>query len=182
MNKQKLQTKDFVYMALATALITICSWISIPWAVPFTLQTFAVFAILEMLGGKRGTISIIIYVLLGAVGVPVFAGFKGGIGALLGTTGGYILGFILSGILYLLMEKIIRGRAWLSFLAILLGLIVCYFFGTLWFLVVYTRTKGPVAVLTALTWCVFPFVIPDLVKLVLAFFVGRKMKVHIDRM
>ena len=75
------------------ALMAVCSWISIPTAIPFTLQTMAVFLAVGLLGGKRGTLAVTAYVLLGAVGAPVFANFSGGIGILLGQTGGYILGF-----------------------------------------------------------------------------------------
>ena len=88
---------DLVYISIGAALIAICSWISIPTAVPFTLQTFAVFFVLLSLGGERGTLATLVYVLLGAVGVPVFAGFSGGIGILLGSTGGYIIGFLFTG-------------------------------------------------------------------------------------
>ena len=77
---------DLIYIAIGAALISICSWISIPTAVPFTLQTFAVFLVLLLLGGERGTIATLIYILLGAVGVPVFAGFSGGVGILFGST------------------------------------------------------------------------------------------------
>ena len=69
---------DLTYISLAAVLIAACSWISVPLTVPFTLQTFAVFCVLELLGGKRGTAAIGLYILLGAVGVPVFAGFTGG--------------------------------------------------------------------------------------------------------
>ena len=82
---------DLTYVALGAVLIAICSWISIPAAVPFTLQTFAVAFVLLTLGGRRGTLSIIIYILLGAIGIPVFSQFSAGIGVLLGTTGGYII-------------------------------------------------------------------------------------------
>ena len=70
------------YIAVFTVLIAICSWISIPMTVPFTLQTFAIFLSVSILGGKRGTIAVFIYVLLGVVGIPVFAGFSGGLGIL----------------------------------------------------------------------------------------------------
>ena len=85
-----MRTRDLARAALFAALIAICSWISIPTAVPFTLQTFAVFLALGVLGGKLGTLSVAVYLLLGAVGLPVFAGFQGGLGALLGATGGYL--------------------------------------------------------------------------------------------
>ena len=92
---------DMAYIALFAVLLTVCAWISVPLPVPFTLQTFAIFAALGILGGRRGTWAVAVYLLLGAVGLPVFSGFRGGLGALLGTTGGYILGF-----LALALEKI----------------------------------------------------------------------------
>ena len=83
-----LKTRDMAYCALMSVLIAVCSWISLPIGqVPFTLQTFGVFCALGLLGGARGTIAIAVYILLGAVGVPVFAGFSGGLSVLIGTTG-----------------------------------------------------------------------------------------------
>ena len=90
------KTYDIVYIAVFAVIMAICSWISIPAAVPFTLQTFGVFIAVGILGGKRGTLSVLVFILLGAIGVPVFAGFSGGIGVLAGTTGGYIIGFLFS--------------------------------------------------------------------------------------
>ena len=85
-----------VYISFFAIVIAIGSWISIPTMIPFTLQTFAVFITVGILGGKRGAAAVSLYILLGVVGIPVFAGFKGGIGVLLGNTGGYILGFLLT--------------------------------------------------------------------------------------
>ena len=90
---------QLAYAAVGAVLIAVCSWISIPAAVPFTLQTFAVFFVLSLLGGKLGTLSILVYILLGAAGIPVFAGFSAGLGVLLGSTGGYIAGFLILGLL-----------------------------------------------------------------------------------
>ena len=86
---------NLVYASMFTALITVCGWICIPSAVPFTLQTLAVFLCIMLLGTKRSLAAVITYILLGAVGCPVFSGFRGGIGTLLGPTGGYITGFVL---------------------------------------------------------------------------------------
>ena len=80
MTKTRIQTLDMVYIGIGIALISVCSWISVPTAVPFTLQTFAVFLVLLLLGGKRGTLATTLYVILGALGLPVFAHFTGGIG------------------------------------------------------------------------------------------------------
>ena len=107
----KLKTKDLALCALFAALIAVCAWISIPATVPFTLQTFAIFAALGLLGGKRGTVAVAVYLLLGAIGVPVFAGFQGGIGALLGTTGGYLLGFLLTALIVWGMEARFGSKA-----------------------------------------------------------------------
>lgn len=167
---------DLVYVAIGAAIIAICSWISIPTAVPFTLQTFAVFFILMLLGGERGTVSILVYVLLGAVGVPVFSGFQGGLGVLLGKTGGYIMGFILMGVLYILITKIFGKKNVVKVVALVLGLAVCYAFGTAWFMHVYMESSGEVGVMAVLTWCVFPFIIPDLIKMALAFAIARKVE------
>ena len=171
-----LKTLDLVYIALFAAVIAICSWISIPTTVPFTLQTFAIFCVLELLGGKRGTISICVYILLAAIGVPVLAGFTGGIGVLTGTTGGYILGFVFIGLLYWLSERLFGNKLAVRITVMLLGLIVCYAFGTIWFMAVYAKQTGPLSIATALSWCVLPFTIPDLVKLGLAVLLAPSLK------
>ena len=120
------KTYDMVYIAVFAVLIAICSWISIPMTVPFTLQTFAVFLAVGVLGGKRGSLAVLIYILLGAVGIPVFAGFSGGIGVLLGNTGGYIIGFLFSALLMWLIEKLFGRKTWVLGISMVLGLIVCY--------------------------------------------------------
>ncbi len=174
---QKMKTIDLVYIAIFAALMAVCSWISIPMTVPFTLQTFGVFMAVGILGGKRGTLSVIVYILLGAVGLPVFAGFAGGLGALFGSTsGGYIIGFVFSALTMWGMEKILGRSAWVQIASMVLGLIVCYIFGTVWFMVLYARQTGPVGLLTALGWCVFPFIIPDLVKIALAFVLSNRLR------
>ena len=150
-----MKTKDMALCALFAALLAVCAWLVIPAGdVPFTLQTFGVFAALGLLGGKRGTIAILVYLLLGAVGAPVFAGFKGGVGALLGVTGGYLVSYLFMGLVVILAGVI--------------ALIVCYAFGTAWFVAAYAKTAGPISWAAALGKCVLPFVIPDLIKLALA--------------
>lgn len=174
---RKFRTIDLAYIAIGAALITICAWISIPLtAVPFTLQTFGVFFVLSALGGKRGTYSILVYILLGAVGVPVFAKFSSGIGILFGNTGGYILGFLFTGLIYILMTKLFGNKRLTAIIALVLGLAVCYAFGTAWFMYLYTKENGAVTLGTVLSWCVFPFVIPDLIKLALAEIVAGRIR------
>lgn len=172
---KRFDTRDITYIALGAVLITICSWLSVPATVPFTMQTFAVFCVLSLLGGKRGTLAVVVYLLVGAAGLPVFGGFTGGIGILLGNTGGYMVGFIFIGLIYTLAEKLFGRRLWAEAAALTLGLAVCYGFGTAWFMLVYARTDGAVGLMTALGWCVFPFIVPDLAKLALALLVARRV-------
>ena len=173
--KQSFRTVDLAYIAVGAALIAICSWISIPLTVPFTMQTFAVFFVLSALGGKRGLFSILIYILLGASGVPVFAQFTSGIGILLGNTGGYLLGFLLTGLVYLILTNLFGKKLFIEIAALLLGLAICYAFGTAWFMYVYAKANGAVGIGTVLSWCVFPFILPDLVKLGLALTIARRV-------
>ena len=174
--KNRLSTADLTVIAVSTVLIAVCSWISIPSVVPFTLQTFAVFCVLETTGGRRGTLAIVVYLLLAALGLPVLHGFSGGPGAVLGTTGGYLLGFILVGLVYWLSEKLFGSKLPARIAALALGLLLCYAFGTAWFMTVYTRSSGPVCLETALGWCVFPFIIPDAVKLALAGLLASRLR------
>ena len=175
MNKTSLSTKDIAYIAVFAAVIAICSWISIPTTVPFTLQTFAIFLTCMVLGGKKGTFAVLIYVLLGAIGIPVFAGFSGGLGVLLGTTGGYIIGFIASALIIWAFEKV-SDKIWMTAIGMILGLLACYAIGTVWFMVVFAKSSGAVGLMTVLGWCVFPFIIPDLIKTVLALVLGTRLK------
>lgn len=169
------KTLDLIYIGIFAILIAICSWISIPTFVPFTLQTFAVFLTIALLGGKRGTMAIIIYILLGIVGIPVFSGFRGGIGILIGTTGGYILGFLFSGLFIWGMEAFFGKKAWLLAISMFLGLLICYAFGTAWFLFSYAKNAGMIGIGTVLSWCVIPFIIPDIIKLTLAFILSKRL-------
>lgn len=177
--KSKITTKELVFTALMAVIIAVCSWISIPTTVPFTLQTFGVFMAVGLLGGKKGTISVLVYILLGAVGVPVFAGFSGGIGVLFGTTGGYIVGFLLSGLVYWAMTAAFGEKLLIMIVAMVLGLIVCYAFGTAWFMIVYAKNTAPIGLMTALGWCVFPFIIPDCIKIALAIVLTKQLKKYV---
>ena len=173
------KTYDIVYIAVFAVIMAICSWISIPAAVPFTLQTFGVFIAAGVLGGKRGTLSVLVFILLGAVGIPVFANFSGGIGVLVGPTGGYIIGFLFSALVMWAMEKLPGKKSIMQIVSMVVGLVVCYAFGTAWFMVVYGKANGSVGLVTALGWCVFPFIIPDLIKIALAYVLSRKLRKYV---
>jgi biotin transport system substrate-specific component len=173
---ENLNTKDAAMIALCAAVMAVCSWISIPAAVPFTMQTFGVFLVVGLLGGRNGTLAVLVYLLLGAAGLPVFSGFAGGIGHLFGVTGGYIIGFVFSALIMWLIESLLGRNFKILVLSMFAGLLVCYAFGTAWFMVVYTRDTGSIGVMSALTWCVFPYIIPDLLKIVLAAGLTRRLR------
>lgn len=157
---------NLVYIALFAALIAVCSWISFPInLIPITLQTMAVCIAAGMLGWKRGICSIAVYLALGAVGLPVFAGFKGGIGSLTGATGGYLIGFLLTALIVGLAVDLFGRRWFVLAISMVLGIAVCYAFGTVWFLVLM---GGKYTLGAALGMCVFPFIIPDLCKIAIA--------------
>lgn len=162
-----MKIRNMVQVGLFAALICICSWLYLPvGGLFFTLQTFGVFLTLFLLGGKTGCWAILTYLALGAVGLPVFSGFRGGFGALLDVTGGYLWGFLLAGLIYRLLGKK------LPVLAAIAGLLACYLAGTLW--CAFSYFGGNVA--AAAVQCVLPYVIPDAAKLWFAFFVAKKLK------
>ena len=175
MVRQRSKTYDMVYVGIFTVLIAICSWISIPMTVPFTLQTMGVFLTVGILGGRRGTLAVLVYILLGAIGVPVFAGFTGGIGVLISNTGGYIMGFLFAALLMWGMEKLFGKSNIVLAISMVLGLLVCYTVGTIWFMMVYSANTSAVGIMTVLGWCVFPFIIPDIIKIILALTLKNKL-------
>lgn len=163
--------KDMVFTAMFAALIAVCSILSIPIGeVPVTLQTFAVCLAAAMLGWKRGTLSVLIYVLLGAVGVPVFAGMSGGVGVLAGPTGGYIIGFLPCALIIGLAADKWQRKALPLTLSMVLGVLVCYAIGTVWFMGVMQW-----GVIETLMVCVVPFLIPDAVKIALAMVLSNRL-------
>lgn len=172
------KAKDISLIALFSAIIVICSLITIPSAIPFTLQTFAIFLCLNILGAKKGIISILIYIFLGAIGLPVFSGFNGGIGALFNVTGGYIIGFIFSALTYWLITSMFnkKPRKIINLIASFMGLIVCYIFGTLWYILLFIKNGDTISFTGALTICVLPFIIPDILKILLALSISEKIR------
>ena len=176
MQTKKMKTLDMVYIALFACLMAICSWISIPGEVPFTLQTMGVFLAIGLLGGKRGTLAVLVYILMGVIGLPVFSGFSGVIGKLVGVTGGYIVGFLASALVMWAMETLLGKKKWALALSMVIGLLVCYAFGTAWFMVLYTNSKGAITLGAVLGMCVIPYIIPDVIKIAVALLLTNILK------
>ena len=170
-----MTTKRMTRIALCAALLAPCAWLSVPTQPPFTMQTFGVFCAVGLLGGFRGTVAVLIYILMGLIGLPVFSNFNGGVGYLMGPTGGYIVGFLFTALVYWLFEKLFGKSLLCRIIAMAIGLIVCYAFGTFWFVEVYSRVKGPISVTAALAMCVLPFILPDAVKIFLALLITGRL-------
>ena len=168
--QQRMTTKQLTLSALLLAVITVCAQIQIPLVVPINMGLFAVCLTAGLLGKKYGVLTVGGYILAGALGLPVFAGFMGGPAALVGKTGGYILGYLLTAWLVGWgVEKYGHDFKNLWFF-MFLGTLSCYFGGTVWFVFLTGLDLK-----AALLYCVVPFIIGDLVKITLAVTVVKKM-------
>jgi biotin transport system substrate-specific component len=162
---QRINTKDLVMTGMFTAVICIMSLITLPTQpIPFTLSLFAIFLTGALLEPRLAFLSTLAYLLLGAFGIPVFAGFRGGLQALTGMTGGYLMSYPLMAIVIALCYKYIKKYKILALaIGMTLSLFLCYFLGTLWFMFISGND-----LLTSLTLCVFPYAAFDLIKIILA--------------
>lgn len=170
------KTYDIVYTGMFAVLLAICSWISIPTVIPFTLQTFGVFLTLFVLGGRRGTSVIALYLLLGAIGIPVFSHFGTGLGYLFSNTGGYAIGFLFVTFITWIGENLFGKKTTVYIISMILGLFLCYAFGTFWFMQISMTSHNSLGIASALSMCVIPFILPDFGKLLLAYFISRRLK------
>ncbi|MBD5129956.1 MAG: biotin transporter BioY [Ruminococcaceae bacterium] len=179
----KTEKRDFfnirsmVFMAIFAALICVAApfQIPLPGLVPISLGTFAIYLTGAMLGGKRGTVSVCVYILLGAVGLPVFTGFMGGFAKLLGPTGGYIIGYIPLVLLTGIFSDMPSKKHWTMPVGMVLGTVALYAFGTAWFMIM---NGSPLE--TALMNCVVPFLIGDTIKIVLSTMIALPLKSRLN--
>lgn len=183
MSHSAISIKDICYSAIFAAIIAVLAQLSIPLpgGVPLTLQTLAVMLAGVILGAKNGCIAVIIYILLGAVGLPVYAGFKGGLSTILGPTGGFIVSFwtisLCAGLGMRFGSRAKRNldslKLYYFFIAIgiLIGAVCNYIIGVVWFSTVTGNTS-----LNAIKLCVLPFVVTDLIKIVLATALGPMLR------
>lgn len=164
-------TREIVFIAMFAAVMAVCSWISVPTVVPFTLQTFGVFCAVSILGGRNGFFAILVYILLGAVGLPVFAGFSGGLSSLVSPASGYIWGFLVMALIYWGAEKFFGDKLYVQIPALVIGLAMLYVFGTVWFMYV---TKASFAY--GFSVCVVPFIAFDLAKMACAVLISGRVR------
>ena len=166
-------------IAVATALICVCSWIAVPFGgIPFTLQTFAICLFSALLGAKKAFVAILAYLLLGFVGVPVFTGFTGGVSKLFSPTGGYLIGFLIAApLIGFIAQKSrkVKGRYGLTVVGMSLGTLVCYVCGTAW-LMLLSIGNTPPSLGAALSVCLLPYLPFDVLKIFLAAFFAKRLE------
>ena len=172
-DNQKIRTKQMVLIALMTAVTCVLGPLSIPLPfspVPISLTKFAIFLAIFVLGMKSGTISFIIYLLLGAVGVPVFSSFRGGFQVLAGPTGGYLIGFIFLALIMGFALEHFDRKLVPTIIGMIIGMAVCYAFGTVWLakLLSLSFKEG-------LMMGVIPYLPGDAAKIIIAAIVGPKL-------
>ena len=165
------KTKTLVRIALGAAFIAVCAWITIPGPVPFTMQTMAVVSVAALFGSWQGCAAVLVYLLLGAVGAPVFHGFQGGAQVLVGPTGGYLVGFLFTALLTGFLTRK-SDRFWVLTAAMAAGIAVCYAFGTAWFALFYANGGLGKILMT----CVVPFLLPDAAKILVAAVLVRRIR------
>lgn len=170
MKKQSI--KEITIIAIYISLLTIFSWISIPLVIPFTLQTLMIFIIGYTLNLKKGLLVLISYIVLGILGLPVFSSFKSGITTFLGPTGGFLIGFFPQIIFISLFIDIKKQKAFIVIYKSIISLLICYIISALWFMLVYDTT---ISFLKAVSIVILPFIIPDILKMYIAYIVSKKI-------
>lgn len=173
MTNSKISIQDICMIALCTAVIAIMAQISIPMplGVPMTMQTFAITLAAVVLGSKKGCIASLIYVLLGMIGIPVLAGFSGGIQHIVGPTGGFLISFpIMAYIIGLGIDKLkdVKGG---FVLCIIAGTVVNYIIGVMMFCLLTSSS-----VVVGFTACVLPFIPTAIIKAILAAAIGLQIR------
>lgn len=175
--KKKITTQQMALVAIMTALTCILAPFSLPIGpVPISLTNLVIYFSLYLLGWKLGTLSYVIYLLIGLVGVPVFSGFTAGPAKLFGPTGGYLIGFIPMAIIAGIVIDKYTEKWLLCLLAMIVGTIVCYALGTAWL-----AYEAKMDMMAALWAGVIPFIPGDLVKMALAILIAPKIRAQVCR-
>ena len=163
--------------AIMAAVMCVLGPLSIPVGpVPISLLTLAIYLAAYVLGAKGTTISVFIYILLGAVGLPVFSGAAGGLAKIAGPTGGYIVGYLFLAFICGLFVQKSKANLLISVLGMIVGTAVLYAFGTVWFII-----EMKTDIISALTMCVLPFIVGDLVKIVAATLMGKALRAALTK-
>lgn len=171
---KKFRIIDLAYIGLSVAILAVCAWISVPvGAIPITMQTMGVCVVAGLFGIKKGTVAVFSYLVLGAIGVPVFSNFQGGIGYLAGATGGFATGFLLTALVIGIAVEKFGNKPLVTALSMMVGVALCYCVGCVWFALVYSNSAS---LGTVFTTCVLPFIVPDIIKIALSVLLVQKLK------
>ncbi len=162
---------DITYVAICVALISVCAWITIPIAIPITLQTFAICLIAAVSPLRLSIGALVVYIGIGVCGLPVFAGFQGGPAIFFQPTGGYLLGFFALVLIVGFFTNCLGRSTAVLFFSMLGGLLCCYGLGFLFFLHLYSAQSIGGALLVS----VAPFLIPDFLKIALATLLAKRL-------
>jgi biotin transport system substrate-specific component len=165
--------KMMILSALFCAIIAVCAQVSVTFLppVPFTLQNFAIALTVVILGQRYGTLAILLYVLVGAFGAPVFAKFNAGFQVLVGPTGGYLFGYIIAAFVMGAMMKTNKLTFTKALIANIVGLAIIYALGVTQLKFVTHMTWGK-AIFGGMTL----FILPDLIKVILASYIGTLVR------
>ena len=168
--------KVLIFISLLAAILSISSPFSIYLgAIPFTFATFIIYIIGGITKRFNGFISIVLYIMIGLIGVPVFSGFRGGLYVILGPTGGFIVGYIPMVLIISLITSIDKNKIYWYFIAMFLGTIVCYLFGTLWYVFITNAN-----IVMAFKICVLPFILFDTLKIIFAVIISYSLNKKIN--
>lgn len=170
-----------VVIATCVAFLSLCSWITLPFAVNFSLQLFAVFLICGCFSPTVSVSAIALYILLGLIGAPIFSGFSSGASAIMGASGGFIISFIFVSVIISAFRRYYSKNIFWYVLTMSLSLVVCYACGVLWYAFVFCYPNY-CSIGTAITVCVLPFIAFDIIKLLLAVLALKKLRPFIDRL
>lgn len=174
LSNKKISTYQIALIGIMTAITCILGPLSIPIPfspVPISFTNLAIYFTVFILGWKRGTISYLIYMLIGLVGLPVFSGFAGGPGKLFGPTGGYLIGFIFMALIGGFFIEKFHGKVSMYVLGLVLATAVAYLLGTAWL-----AYQAHLTFWQALMAGVIPYLIGDGIKIAIAVIVGPTLK------
>lgn len=178
MREKKTKTYNLILCGLMAAILCVLAPIAIPTTIPITIGIFVVFIMTYILEYKYSFISCMIYILLGVVGLPVFSGYQGGVSKVVGPTGGYIIGYLFIALICGYINNRCYSNKILQTLGMVIGLVICYSVGTLWF--AYQQNMD---FCKSLMICVIPFIIGDVCKIAGALIVGNllRKRIHVRR-
>jgi len=159
-------------------MIAVCSWISVPSVIPFSMQTFAIFLAVNLLGAKKASVAIALYIITGSIGLPVFSGFRGGLSALISPTGGFIFGFFMIPLSVKIISCIFKNKRSAIIPGEIAGLFFCYILGAAWF-TVSSGNLSITAFLSSVAISVIPYIIPDILKLYAAYLLFHRLEKRI---